>query len=128
MSTCNLAQAGFVARLADEYLEGILTSRALTHPFVEACLVKLMEVCCIQLVIEMLFKIFGTDTNNIRPRTSGKLSRTAFLSAPGSVHLLSIAQVELDTNSTLHLTESMSCIAGRVHITTDVDNTWQHTE
>ena len=44
MSTCNLAQAGFVARLADEYLDGMLVSRALTHPFIEACLAKFAEV------------------------------------------------------------------------------------
>lgn len=44
MATCNLAQLGFVARLADEYLEGMLVSRALTHPFTEACLAKLGEV------------------------------------------------------------------------------------
>ena len=44
MCTCNLAQAGFIARLADEYLDGMLVSRALTHPFIEACLNKLIEV------------------------------------------------------------------------------------
>ncbi len=44
MSTCNLAQAGFVVRLADEYLDGMLVSRALTRPFIEASLVKLEEV------------------------------------------------------------------------------------
>ncbi len=45
MATCNRAQLGLVARLADEYLEGMLVSRALTHPFTEACLGKFMEVC-----------------------------------------------------------------------------------
>lgn len=44
MGTCNLAQLGFVSRLADEYLDGMLVSRALTHSFVEACLTKLSEV------------------------------------------------------------------------------------
>jgi len=44
MSSCNLAQAGFVARLADEYLDGMLVSRALTYPFVVGCLHKLSEV------------------------------------------------------------------------------------
>ena len=44
MATCNLAQLGFVARLADEYLEGMLVSRALTRPFLEACLGKYVEV------------------------------------------------------------------------------------
>ncbi|KAI0829604.1 hypothetical protein BC628DRAFT_1314187 [Trametes gibbosa] len=44
MSTCNLAQAGFVVRLADEYLDGMLVSRALTRPFIEASLSKLVEI------------------------------------------------------------------------------------
>lgn len=44
MANCNLAQAGFVARLADEYLDGMLTSRPLAKPFVDACLAKLVEV------------------------------------------------------------------------------------
>ncbi|OBZ68162.1 Mediator of RNA polymerase II transcription subunit 12 [Grifola frondosa] len=44
MGSCTLAQVGFVARLADEYLDGMLVSRALTRPFVEACLNKLSEV------------------------------------------------------------------------------------
>ncbi|KAF5322492.1 hypothetical protein D9619_001365 [Psilocybe cf. subviscida] len=44
MITCNLAQAGFVSRLTDEYLNEILPSRALARPLVEACLVKLSEI------------------------------------------------------------------------------------
>jgi mediator of RNA polymerase II transcription subunit 12 len=44
MCTCNLAQAGFVARLADEYLDGIIACRALSRPFVDACLSKISEV------------------------------------------------------------------------------------
>ncbi|KAF9219563.1 hypothetical protein BS17DRAFT_760662 [Gyrodon lividus] len=44
LATCNLAQAGFVAHLADEYLDGMLASRALTKPFVDACLAKLTEI------------------------------------------------------------------------------------
>ncbi|THH13392.1 hypothetical protein EW146_g6819 [Bondarzewia mesenterica] len=44
MGMCNLAQAGFVARLADEYMDGIMSCRALTRPFVEACLVKISEI------------------------------------------------------------------------------------
>lgn len=43
-ATCNLAQLGFVARLADEYVDGMLLCRALTRPFVEACLTRLTEV------------------------------------------------------------------------------------
>ncbi|KAF9819188.1 hypothetical protein IEO21_02359 [Rhodonia placenta] len=44
MGTCNLAQLGFVAHLADEYLDGMLISRALTHHFVEACLARIVEI------------------------------------------------------------------------------------
>ncbi|OSD03951.1 hypothetical protein PYCCODRAFT_163808 [Trametes coccinea BRFM310] len=44
MGICNLAQAGFVVRLADEYLDGMLVSRALTRPFIEACLAKFVEI------------------------------------------------------------------------------------
>ncbi|KAG6829453.1 hypothetical protein H0H92_004513 [Tricholoma furcatifolium] len=44
MTTCNLAQAGFIARLADEYLDGILGSRPLTRPFLQGCLSKLSEI------------------------------------------------------------------------------------
>jgi len=43
MITCNLAQAGFLARLAEEYLNDIMASRALARPLVEGCLAKLME-------------------------------------------------------------------------------------
>ena len=46
MVTCNLAQAGFVAHLADEYLDGVLVNRALTKPFADACVAKLLEVNC----------------------------------------------------------------------------------
>ncbi|KAJ3480114.1 hypothetical protein NLI96_g8581 [Meripilus lineatus] len=42
--TCNLAQLGFVSRLSDEYLDGMLMCRALTRPFVESCLNRLVEV------------------------------------------------------------------------------------
>lgn len=44
MSTCNLAQAGFVVRLADEYLADITASRALSHSFADSSLNKLQEV------------------------------------------------------------------------------------
>ena len=43
-SSCNLAQLGFVARLADEFMESMLICRALTRPFVEACVTRLAEV------------------------------------------------------------------------------------
>ncbi|VDC06366.1 unnamed protein product [Peniophora sp. CBMAI 1063] len=44
LATCNLAQAGFVARLCDEYIDGLLSCRALARPFVEACLAKSAEI------------------------------------------------------------------------------------
>jgi mediator of RNA polymerase II transcription subunit 12 len=53
MSVCNLAQAGFLSRLADEYLNPIMTSRALARPFVDACLNKLTEVISHNLGIKL---------------------------------------------------------------------------
>jgi mediator of RNA polymerase II transcription subunit 12 len=44
LGTCNLAQGGFLTRLADQYLDGMLGSRALIRPFIDACLAKLSEV------------------------------------------------------------------------------------
>ncbi|KAI0344762.1 hypothetical protein BDW22DRAFT_1354912 [Trametopsis cervina] len=44
MMTCNLAQLGFVARIADEYLDGVLSCRALSRPLVESCLSRLLEI------------------------------------------------------------------------------------
>ncbi|KAF9484513.1 hypothetical protein BDN70DRAFT_872547 [Pholiota conissans] len=44
MTTCNLAQAGFLTRLADEYMSDILLTRALARPLAEACLAKLSEI------------------------------------------------------------------------------------
>ncbi|KAF9567913.1 hypothetical protein CPC08DRAFT_813741 [Agrocybe pediades] len=44
MATCNLAQACFLARLSDEYLEEIVASRALAKPLVDVCLSKLLEI------------------------------------------------------------------------------------
>ena len=44
MGSCNLAQAGFITRLADEYLDGMISNRALTRPFIDACLFKISEV------------------------------------------------------------------------------------
>ena len=44
VGTCNLAQLGFVARLADEYLDGLLNCRALARPFADASLSRISEV------------------------------------------------------------------------------------
>ncbi|KAF8590944.1 hypothetical protein K439DRAFT_1120420 [Ramaria rubella] len=40
----NLAQANFVARIADEYLEGMLPYRALQRPMIDGCLAKYSEI------------------------------------------------------------------------------------
>ncbi|KAG7090909.1 hypothetical protein E1B28_009986 [Marasmius oreades] len=44
MFSCNLAQVGFIARIADEYFDGMMRCRALTRPLLEACLNKLTEI------------------------------------------------------------------------------------
>ncbi|THV06762.1 hypothetical protein K435DRAFT_711026 [Dendrothele bispora CBS 962.96] len=44
MHSCNLAQAGFLTRLADEYFDGMIGSRPLTRTFAEASLTKLSEI------------------------------------------------------------------------------------
>lgn len=44
MSNCNLAQAGFITRLADDYLSDMGSCRALVKPFIDSCLVKLQDV------------------------------------------------------------------------------------
>nr|GAT57732.1 predicted protein [Mycena chlorophos] len=44
MTTANLAQVGFLVRLAEEYLDGIMKNRPLARPFIDACLGKLSEI------------------------------------------------------------------------------------
>lgn len=44
LATCNIPQAGFVARFCEEYLDGMLSSRPLTRALVDACLNRLFEV------------------------------------------------------------------------------------
>ncbi|KDQ49550.1 hypothetical protein JAAARDRAFT_42784 [Jaapia argillacea MUCL 33604] len=44
LATCNLAQGGFVTRLAEEYLDGMSVCRALMRPFVDACLGRIHEI------------------------------------------------------------------------------------
>ncbi|KAF8170267.1 hypothetical protein K438DRAFT_1982787 [Mycena galopus ATCC 62051] len=44
MGVSNLAQVGFLVRLADEYLDGIMKSRPLARPFIDASLSKLSEI------------------------------------------------------------------------------------
>lgn len=44
LATCNLAQLGFIARLVNEYLDGMVVTRSIARPFVEMCLGKVSEV------------------------------------------------------------------------------------
>lgn len=44
IGSSNLAQAAFVARLAEDYLDEMYSCRALLRPFIDACLTKLQEV------------------------------------------------------------------------------------
>ena len=44
IGSCNLAQADFMARLADDFFSDMGSCRALVKPFIDACLAKLQEV------------------------------------------------------------------------------------
>ena len=44
VNTPNLAQAAFVATLAEDYLDEMYSCRALLRPFIDACLSKLQGV------------------------------------------------------------------------------------
>ncbi|KAI0026676.1 hypothetical protein K488DRAFT_65362, partial [Vararia minispora EC-137] len=44
LASANLAQAALLARLVDEYLDGLLACRALARPLVEACLARIAEL------------------------------------------------------------------------------------
>lgn len=70
MSACNLAQLGFLARLADEYLDGMLTCRALTRPFAEACLARLAEVFAPAFSCRLHILTFKKGSDNIGKGTS----------------------------------------------------------
>ena len=43
--TCNMAQASFLIRLAEDYHSDLVTRRALAKPFADGCLARLTEVC-----------------------------------------------------------------------------------
>lgn len=49
--TANLAQAGLVSLVADEYLEGLVEHRGFLRPFLEGCLGKLGEVSICHLLV-----------------------------------------------------------------------------
>ncbi|KAL0072786.1 RNA polymerase II mediator complex subunit [Marasmius tenuissimus] len=57
--SCNLAQAGFVVRIADEYFDGMMSCRALMRPFLEGCLSKLLEINNTSLAKEHLSETEG---------------------------------------------------------------------
>jgi hypothetical protein len=61
MATCNLAQAGFVAHLADEYLDGVLDKRPLAKPLLDACITKLNEVSSMVIFTRLSLTIPGPD-------------------------------------------------------------------
>ncbi|KAF7301177.1 Med12 domain-containing protein [Mycena indigotica] len=44
MGSSTLAQVGFLVRLAEEYVDGIMKNRSLARPFIDACLSKLAEI------------------------------------------------------------------------------------
>ncbi|KAL5506968.1 SRB8 [Sanghuangporus vaninii] len=44
IGNCNLAQADFMARLADDYFSELGSCRAIVKPFIDACLAKLQEI------------------------------------------------------------------------------------
>jgi hypothetical protein len=64
MAACNLAQAGFVAHLADEYLDGVLEKRPLAKPLLDACIAKLNEVRLMVTYIRLSLTI--TDQDDFR--------------------------------------------------------------
>ena len=72
-STSNLAQLGFVVRLADEYLDGMLVCHALVRPLVEACTLRLAEVikCAVYYILEFPFM----NTSDTRCNCQGPARR-----------------------------------------------------
>jgi mediator of RNA polymerase II transcription subunit 12 len=47
----NIAQFYFVLRLVEEYLDDIAQHRLFAQPVIEACLAKLIEVCCLMFIL-----------------------------------------------------------------------------
>ncbi|KAH0832416.1 hypothetical protein J3R83DRAFT_13456 [Lanmaoa asiatica] len=99
MVTRNLAQAGFVAHLADKYLDGMLASRALTKPFADACIAKLSEIRStaqgqlvkLEALLETLLQFYLTLLETLlcleisdNVRYSGYFSKTSPISKEGT--------------------------------------------
>lgn len=61
LATCNLAQLGFIARLVNEYLDGMLVTRSITRPFVEMCLGKVSEVLSCKPPVARAFSVLLTS-------------------------------------------------------------------
>lgn len=45
MLSSNIPQLEFVIRIAEEHFEGVMENRAFLAPYVEACLIRITEVC-----------------------------------------------------------------------------------
>ncbi|KAH8119597.1 hypothetical protein DFH11DRAFT_1501865 [Phellopilus nigrolimitatus] len=82
LGTCNLAQAGFVARLAEDYLTGMSSCRALVKPFIDACLAKLQEASFLH-AIAISSSSSKESLEHLQARLE-HLLRRAFLAAPTS--------------------------------------------
>ena len=74
VGTCNLAQLGFVARLADEYLDGLLNCRALARPFADASFGRISEVSMDISVFHFIAEII-LDCQLVWQGTSRQLNR-----------------------------------------------------
>ena len=72
LSNCNLAQAGFVVRLLEDYLHGMESCRALLRPAINACLGKLQEVRAVSGSLPSsdgdLDRIFSSERSARAPR------------------------------------------------------------
>lgn len=100
-ASCNLAQAGFIARLVDDYLPGISASRALLRPLMESCLSKCSEVqqltCLFSTVLKLSIDLQLINKGDVRLSASSnkgyflrKILRSAFLLQKLTVYVASI--------------------------------------
>ena len=81
LATCNLAQLGFIARLVNEYLDGMLVTRSITRPFVDVCLGKVSEVLSCDLpAVRMLFCVDSRLSIRLLRPSSGPFCRVQILS------------------------------------------------
>jgi hypothetical protein len=120
MGSCNLAQAGFVTRLADEYLDGIIVSRALSRPFVDACIVKIFEARQLVFVLTTSFRV-SADTRYFGSRISGRHRSVIENTFTG---MTKARYRKMFVALTLRLEEIVPCIARCICQPADVDNTF----